>query len=122
MEVTAWDVPINAAWQKSNILIDLAYSEDGLEIVLLEEESRQRWVIHFEEVLAFKVIRDEYSKWSTELVPADGGFFEISDSPWLAALGLADTSLEEIPHHFLICCQGELIEVAAWECLFTVSE
>ncbi len=122
MEVAAWDVPINATWQKSNILIDLAFTEDGLEIVLLEEESRQRWVMHFEAIAAFKVITEEWSKWSAEHIPEDGGFFEILDSPWLAALGLTETSLEDTPHHFLICCQRELIEVAAWDCLFTASK
>ncbi len=122
MDIAAWEVPINATWQKSNVLIDLAYGEDGLEIVLLEQESRQRWVMHFEEILAFKVITDEWSKWSAEQIPADGGFFEMIDSPWLAALGLTDTSLEDTPHHFLICCQRELIEVAARECRFTASE
>ena len=119
MDIAAWDVPINATWQNSNILIDLAYNEDGLEIVLLEEERRQRWVMHFEEILAYKVITEEWSKWSTQQIPADGGFFEILDSPWLAALGLTETPLEKTPHHFLICCQRELIEVAAWDCIFT---
>lgn len=119
MDITAWDVPINASWQKSNILIDLAFNEDGLEMVLLEEESRQRWVMRFEKILAFKVITEEWSKWSSEHIPADGGFFEIIDSPWLAALGLAETSLENAPHHYLICCQQQLIEVAAWDCIFS---
>ena len=39
MEITAWEVPINATWQKSNIIIDLAYSEDGLEIVFVQVEN-----------------------------------------------------------------------------------
>lgn len=119
MDVQTWDVPVNATWSKSNILIDFAYTEDGVEIVLIEEESKQRWVMHFEEVMAFKVISNEWAKWSSEQIPPDGGFFEIMDSPWLQALGATEDPLAKKPHHFIICCQLELVEVAAWECHFT---
>ncbi|MDK1021893.1 MAG: hypothetical protein QGD90_09700 [Candidatus Hydrogenedentes bacterium] len=119
MDVQIWDVPINATWSKSNILVDFAYNEDGVEIVLLEEESKQRWVMHFEEVMAFKIISNEWAKWSTAQIPPDGGFFEIMDSPWLQALGTTENPLAKEPHHFIICCEQELIEVAAWECHFT---
>lgn len=121
MRVETWDVPVTATWQKSNTLVDFAYSEEGLEIELVEGESKQRWLLHFEEVLGFKVLGDEWSQWSAEPFPVDGAFFEIVDSPWLAALAITDSALEESPHHFIICCQRELIEVAAWECNFTAA-
>ena len=119
MNVETWDVPVVSTWQKSNTLADFTYTENGLEIVLIEEESTRRWVILFEEILGFKVIRDEWSKWSKELIPPDGAFFEIIDSPWLVALGVTDSSLEDTPRHFVICCQRELIEVAGRE--FTIA-
>lgn len=119
MDVESWDVPVISTWQKSNTLVDFSYTEHGLEIVLIEEESKQRWVLIFEEIIGFKVISDEWSKWSTELIPPDGAFFEIIDSPWLAALGITDSSLEDAPRHFVIICQRELIEVAGRE--FTIT-
>ena len=121
MLVETWDVPVTAEWQKSNVLVDFAYSEDGLEIELVEGESKQQWLLQFEEILGFKVIRDEWSEWSAEPFPADGAFFEIVDSPWLEALGVTVSSLEDAPHHYIICCKRELLEVAAWECIFTAA-
>lgn len=114
MNVQAWDVPIQASWQKSNTLVDLSYDIDGLDLIIAEEETRARWRVEFDDVVAFKVITDEYAKWSMQPIPADGGFFEITESPWLTALGLTESADLEVPHHFVICCRREIIEVAAY--------
>lgn len=121
MNVETWDVPVVATWQKSNTLVDFAYSENGLEIEIVEGESNQQWLLHFEKFLGFKVIGNEWAEWSVEPIPPDGAFFEIIGSPWLDALGVTESSLEDTPHHFVICCKRELIEVAAWECTFTAT-
>jgi len=60
-----------------------------------------------------KIVGDN-AHWSLEPIPPDGGFFQITDSPWLTALGLTETNDQQIPHHYVICCKRELIEVAAF--------
>ncbi len=114
MNVQAWNVPIQATWQKSNMLVDLSYDVDGLDLIVAEEDTRQRWRVEFDDVVAFKVITDEYAKWSMQSIPPDGGFFEITDSPWLEALGLSESENMHVPHHFVICCRREIVEVAAF--------
>lgn len=114
MQVDRWDVPIQATWQRSNVLVDLNYDIDGLDMIVAEEETRQRWGLEFEDVAAFKVITEENAKWSMEAIPPDGGFFEITESPWIQALGLAESDEQDEPHHFVVCCRRELVEVIAY--------
>lgn len=119
MNVHIWEVPIRATWHKSNTLVELNYDIDGVEVIIAEEETLQRWHIEFDDVAGLKVITGEHMKWSTEQIPPDGGFFEITDSPWLSALGLVETNDQETPHHFVICCRREIVEVAAFEVALT---
>ena len=118
MNVQSWQVPIKATWHRSNTLVELAYDLDGVELVLIEEETRQRWHIEFLEVAGVKVITEDYMEWSIVQVPPDGGFFIMTESPWIAALGLTETSDQDTPHHYLICCRSELIEIIAHEVTF----
>ena len=71
MHVHVWEVPVNAPWRKSNILVDITYDEEGLEVVIQELESQRRWSLQFEEILAMKVIAEEWSGWSTEPLPQE---------------------------------------------------
>ena len=119
MDVHAWETPIRAVWHKSNTLVDLNYTPDGLDVILEEDETRQHWCISFKDLVALKTIIGDNAHWSLQPLPPDGGFFQITDSPWLAALGLTETNEERIPHHFAICCKRELIEVAAFNEAFT---
>ena len=101
------------------MLIEMAYDLDGVEVVLAEEETRQRWHIEFDEVVGVKIITAKHMEWPIAQIPSDGGFFEITDSPWLAALGLTESNDLELPHHWIICCRSELIEIAAYEVTFS---
>ncbi len=119
MNVLAWHVPIKATWQKANTLVELAYDLDGVELVIAEEETRQRWHIEFNDVAGVKIITEEHMQWAMQQIPPDGGFFEITESPWLAALGLTETNDQTLPHHWVICCRRELVEIAAYEVAFS---
>ncbi len=121
MNVQEWEVPIRATWHKSNTLVELAYDIDGVELIIVEEETRQRWHIEFSEVVGIKILTEEHMEWSVLPVPPDGGFFEMTDSPWIAALGLTETNDQDMPHHYLICCRRELIEIIAYEVAFSQS-
>jgi len=114
MQVERWDVPVQATWQQSNMLVDLNYDIDGLDIIVAEEDTRQRWNFAFEDLVAFKVISGDHAKWSMQAIPPDGGFFEITESPWITALGLVESDEQDEPHHYVICCRRELIEVVAF--------
>lgn len=119
MEVHPWEVPIAATWHKSNTLVDFLYDEEGLELIIEEEETQQRWVLRFADPAGFKVLCGEHAEWSIQHVPANGGFFEMKNSPWLSALGITETNEQASAHHYMICCQDELIEIATWECVIT---
>lgn len=119
MNVQEWQVPIRATWHKSNTLVELAYDFDGVELVLIEEETRQRWHVEFHDVAGVKVITEDFMEWSIVQIPPDGGFFEMTESPWIAALGLTETNDRDLPHHYLICCRSELIEIVAYEVAFS---
>lgn len=119
MEVHLWDTPIRAAWHKANALIDFNYTPDVLDLVVHEEGTRLRWRIAFKDLAAFKIIVGDNAQWSQQPLPADAGFFQITDSPWLAALGLTETNVQSVAHHYVVCCKRELIEVAAFSATFT---
>jgi hypothetical protein len=119
MDVHAWKTPIRAVWHKSNTLLDIHYTRDGVEVIIDEDETHQHWVVAFKDLVALKVIVGDNAHWSLAPIPPDGGFFQITDSPWLTALGLTETNDQQIPHHYVICCKRELIEVAAFHATFT---
>ncbi len=119
MEVHLWDTPIRAPWHKANTLIDFKYAPDSLELVVHEEGTRLRWRIVFKDLAAFKLIVGENAQWSQQPLPADAGFFKITESPWLAALGITENNDQERAHHYVICCKRELIEIAARDTAFT---
>ena len=119
MDVHVWQTPIRATWHKSNALIDFTYTPDVLEVVIQEEETPAKWHISFKELAAFKILVPHNAHWSLEALPPDGGFFRIVDSPWLAALGLSETNDHRTALHFVICCKRELIEVAAYDAVFS---
>jgi hypothetical protein len=118
MDVHLWDTPIRATWHKSNTLVDLKYAPDLLELLVHEEETRMRWRISFKDLAAFKIIVGDNAHWSRQPLPPDAGFFQITESPWLSALGLTETNDQELVRHYVICCRRELIEIAARDATF----
>ncbi len=119
MDVHVWETPIRADWHKSNTLVDFTYTPDVLEIVIQEEGTPAKWHIAFKHLAGFKIIVGDNAHWSLEPLPPDGGFFRIVESPWLAALGLTETNDHLSAQHFVVCCKRELIEVAAYDAVFT---
>ncbi len=119
MDVRAWQTPIRAVWHKSNTLVGVNYLLEGLEIILEEEDTKQHWCIAFKDLVALKIILGDNANWSRQPLPPDGGFFELTDSPWLAALGLTENNDQRIPHHYVICCKRELIEIGTFSAAFT---
>lgn len=119
MDVHTWDTPIRAAWHKSNTLVDYKYTPDVLVAIIQEEETNHRWHVMFKELAALKIIVGDNAHWSLEPLPPDGGFFTISGSPWLSALGLSENNAQRLASHYVICCKRELIEIAAYDVTFT---
>ena len=118
MEVHVWDAPIRATWHKSNTLVDLHYAPEALELLIHEEGTKLRWKVVFKDPAGVKVIVGENAHWSQQSLPQDGGFFRITESPWLSALGLTETNDQEQRRHYVVCCRREMIEVAAREVTF----
>ena len=119
MDVHLWDTPIRAMWHKANTLIDFKYAPEALELVIHEEGTRMRWRVTFKDLVAFKVIVGDNAQWSQQPLAADAGFFQLTESPWLAALGLTETNDQRLAHHYVICCKREMIEVAGYDATFT---
>src|SRR5438874_315322 len=118
MDVHLWDTPIRASWHSSNTLIDIKYAPEALEAIIHEEGTRMRWRITFKDLVAFKIIIGDNGKWSRDPLPADAGFFQLTESPWLAALGTTETNDQRPARHYVVCCKREMIEVAAHDVTF----
>ena len=111
-----WDVPIVASWARASLLASVTYDDSGVRVLLYEEESEQRYSLHFKNVQGLCVTTEECPSRVAHLMPNDGGFFEIMNSEWIGNLGGEDVPFLNKSHHYVVRCYDEIIEVVAWEC------
>jgi hypothetical protein len=116
MQAKPWDTPIRASWRRASELAQLSFGGDGLTLKLVEEETGQAWVMTFRSVQAFRSTTEECAGSVLSLLPENGGFFEIVDSPWLKELGRGRVSFLNEARHYVICCYDEVIEVVSNAC------
>ena len=111
--IVPWETGITAGWYRANELIDMRHHP--LAITLIEEHTEQHWQLTFETIQAFRWTTEE-AIWPLplELFPDRGGFFEVEDSDWIAALGNGQVHFLDRSRHFVICCYDDIIEVVAW--------
>lgn len=115
MKFSSWDLPVQAAWSRSNDLVSLQHGESKVIIVLEEEDTGKLWQLKFGQIKAFRVTAHE-SFYATALsldLPVDGGFLRSSSSAWMRELGVCKSS--EGLSHFIVRCYDEVIEVVARE-------
>ena len=113
MRVEAWDLPVKAEWHRATALGSLSFSQDGLQLYLIEEGSLRRWHLRFPEVQAFKLTTEESASIVLDSLPANGAFYEIVDSEWLQELGQGRLAYMSTAKHYVICCDDEVLEVVA---------
>ena len=116
MEFKPWEVPISADWHRSTTLLDLDYAGDTLALIIREEETNLKWRLQFEDVCGVKILTGDSAQWNVEPLPAEGGFFIVTGSPWLGALGLTDNAIHAPWRQYVVCCRNEIIEVIASDC------
>ncbi len=121
MEVHYWETAIEATWHNANHLVEANIGKGDITIRISDEKTARVWSLQFERVKAFKILSDECAEWSTKLLPADSGFFTITESPWLTALGLGETipGTVDYVNHYVVCCEEGIVEVVAHDCLIT---
>jgi hypothetical protein len=120
MEIRPWNVPIRADWYRSNDLLNLRFAANDLELWIREEHSAAIWVLSFQSVQAFRSTTEECAAPVIAGLPAQGGFFEVHGSPWLAELGKGTIPFLESSHHFIVCCYEEIVEAVATTCEFSL--
>lgn len=120
MDVHLWETPIEATWHRANRLADLSTS-DGLIVRIIEENTDRIWSLQFTAMHAFKLVTEDCAEWSKKPLPPEAGFFKITDSPWLEALGIGESDPEAMEHiqHFAISMQDGILEIAAHDCTFS---
>lgn len=91
----------------------MLFDRDGLKLRLLEDGAGNVWELRFSEVQACACTTEESSSSVVSLLPSSGAFFEFIDSPWLEKLGRGRLEYMARSRHFVLCCQDEVIEVAA---------
>jgi hypothetical protein len=111
MTVLPWDVPIKARWLRANDLTTLAYEPPNLTLHVIEEDTQQVWSLAFPSVNGFHVTSEECSASILAVLPSDGGFFEVIESPWVKELGYGG-------RHFVIACYDNIVEIVGSECRF----
>lgn len=121
MDVHYWETPIEASWHNANHFVEANLGKSQITVQISEEKTDRLWTLHFNGVKALKVLSKECSEWSAMLLPADSGFFTITDSPWFTALGLQETDPDSFNNftHYVICCREEIVEVVATNCEIT---
>jgi hypothetical protein len=117
MKVIPIDTPGTGTWARDCELICLSdsYLSDckGFRVSYRRDEDDTYWMMHCETITAYKVISEELSTTGYLInLPADGAFYEILDSPWLAELGNKDRILSGY-RHFVLQFYEETIEVIA---------
>lgn len=91
----------------------MEFDGSALRIIVEEEDSAKRWNFEFQSVASFRVTSEELSGHIVAGHALHGGFFEVSDSPWLSELGQEEiTYLNEAKHH-VICCYDVVVEVVS---------
>jgi hypothetical protein len=109
MTIIPWETPIFASGIRSNILIEIAYSANGL-ILLIDDEEDKKWRIKFSSIRNFRVLDEECSS-SSFRFPAPGGFFEVIDSTWIQELNRSNVPHMENMRQYIISCYDETIEI-----------
>lgn len=111
LSIIHWKTPIKADWHRATELLELNFGKSEKNIKLVEEDTEQVWMLTFESVQACKITSEECIS-IANILPSNGGFFKILDSPWLNELGKGSTDFLDKVEHYVICCYDEIIEVA----------
>lgn len=112
MKIETLNIPAAGTWARDCELLCLSYCQ-GFNLSYHKDEDDTYWSLRCTNVVAYKVISEEFSTIGYLLqLPIEGAFFEILDSPWINDFGQEQASILDKCKHFLQF-YDETIEVIA---------
>ena len=118
MQVKKINSSAAGTWARDCELIHLTQHKQ-LKINYHRDEDDTYWNIKCEEIVAYKVISEEFST-SGYLInlPTDGAFFEVLDSPWISEFGKEQSEILNKCKHCIFQFYDETVEIIAQNFIF----
>ncbi|MEL7432196.1 MAG: hypothetical protein AAGI90_06720 [Chlamydiota bacterium] len=117
MKIEKIDMPAAGTWARDCELLCLSdHTEFKLEYH--KDEDDTYWVLRCAEVVAYKVINEEFYLKGYLLALPEGAFFEILDSPWIGEFRKEKDRILDTCKHYVLLFYDETVEIIAQKFTF----
>lgn len=118
MKIKQINTPSAGTWARDCELLFLSQCK-GFRLIYHKDEDDTYWIIRCEGIVAYQVSGEEFSREGYLInLPVEGAFFEILDSPWIAAFGKDKSRILDKCKHCVFRFYDETIEIIAQNFVF----